>query len=72
MYIDADPNKRSYEMYMFFLGIGYCANIGGTGTIAAEETNIIIMVGLTFNTSYVNIFIHEKLDGGCLQKVVEP
>jgi len=43
VYIDADPNKRSYEMYMFFLGIGYCANIGGTGTIAAEETNIIIM-----------------------------
>ena len=44
MYIDADPSKRSYEMYMFFLGIGYCANIGGTGTVAAEETNLIIMV----------------------------
>ena len=32
------------ERFMFYLAVGYCANIGGTGTLTAEETNIIIMV----------------------------
>ena len=32
------------ERLMFYLAVAYCANIGGTGTLTAEETNIIIMV----------------------------
>ena len=47
-----DPSSRTgpgggsvkLERIMFFLAVGYCANIGGTGTLTAEETNIIIMV----------------------------
>ena len=32
------------ERTMFYLAVAYCANIGGTGTVTAEETNLIIMV----------------------------
>ena len=42
---DSGPGGNvKLERIMFFLAVGYCANIGGTGTLTAEETNIIIMV----------------------------
>ena len=33
------------EKAVFYLAVAYCANIGGTGTVTAEETNLILMVG---------------------------
>ena len=47
LYQDTGPGGGNVklERIMFFLAVGYCANIGGTGTLTAEETNIIIMVG---------------------------
>ena len=33
------------EKTVFYLAVAYCANIGGTGTVTAEETNLILMVG---------------------------
>ena len=46
LYQDTGPGGGNVklERIMFFLAVGYCANIGGTGTLTAEETNIIIMV----------------------------
>ena len=35
------------EKIMFFLGVGYAANIGGTGTIPAEAPNMILKVRTT-------------------------
>ena len=32
------------EKAVFYLAVAYCANIGGTGTVTAEETNLILMV----------------------------
>ena len=43
LHTDTGGDKRG-ERYMFYLAVAYCANIGGTGTLTAEETNIIIMV----------------------------
>ena len=46
------------ERIMFFLAVGYCANIGGTGTLTAEETNIIIMVRiLNMVIKFIHIFV---------------
>ena len=41
LYTDKGPTR---EKIMFYLAVGYCANIGGTGTVTAEETNLILMV----------------------------
>ena len=39
-----EQQSQDRERLMFYLAVAYCANIGGTGTLTAEETNIIIMV----------------------------
>ena len=42
-------------IFLFFINIiqvGYCANIGGTGTLTAEETNIIIMVSIIIHCGF--------------------
>ena len=44
LYTGQEETKNFKERFMFYLAVGYCANIGGTGTLTAEETNIIIMV----------------------------
>ena len=44
LYTGQQETKNFKERFMFYLAVGYCANIGGTGTLTAEETNIIIMV----------------------------
>ena len=44
LYSGLQETQNYKERFMFYLAVGYCANIGGTGTLTAEETNIIIMV----------------------------
>ena len=39
------------EKTVFYLAVAYCANIGGTGTVTAEETNLILMVGGSLSPS---------------------
>ena len=41
---DSNKGSSQRERIMFYLAVGYAANIGGTATVTAEETNLIIMV----------------------------
>jgi len=37
-----EQSRRSREKVMFYLGVAYAANIGGTGTLTASEPNVIM------------------------------
>ena len=43
LYSDSDKGPDRQKI-MFYLAVAYCANIGGIGTVTAEETNLILMV----------------------------
>ena len=48
------------EKTVFYLAVAYCANIGGTGTVTAEETNLILMVGWFLPSALSDISTHRR------------